>query len=156
VSRHVLQHLVTLTALLVLAWNGTSLATDSDVWSGLAVWGVGVVWFVLALPGILPRRSGSVLGALGTTVGGWLLFDENWGLLLALGTAVALVAVAVLRRDLPVLGVGSVATLIALPFAVEEYVPGVLPAALSLVVGGLALVVIAILTARRRRDTPAA
>ena len=60
------------------------------------------------------------------------------------------------ERDLPVLGVGSVATLIALPFAVEEYVPGVLPAALSLVVGGLALVVIAILTARRRRDTPAA
>jgi hypothetical protein len=156
VSRHVLQHLVTVTALLFLAWNGTSLATDSDIWSGLAVWGVGVVWFVLALPGILPRRSGSVLGALSATIGGWLLFDEDWGLLLALGTAVALVAIAVLRRDLAVLGVGSVATLIALPLAVEEYFPGVLPAALSLVVGGLALVMIAILTARRRRDTPAA
>jgi hypothetical protein len=157
VSRHVLQQVGTVAALLFLAYSGTWLATDSAIWSGLAVWGVGVVWFVLALPGILPRRSGAVLGALSATIGGWFLFEEqHWATLFSLGTAVALVAIAVLRRELAVLGIGSVGTLIALPFAVEEYFPGVLPAALSLVFGGLALVVIAILTARRRRDTPAA
>jgi len=157
VSRHVLQHLGTVAALLFVVNSCTRLATDSAIWSSLAVWGLGVVWFVLALPGILPRRSGAVLGALTATIGGWFLVDERgWGTLFSLGTAVALVAVAVLRRELAVLGIGSVGTLIALPFAVEKYFPGVLPAALSLVVGGLALVVIAILTARRRRDTPAA
>ncbi|MBX6750668.1 MAG: DUF2157 domain-containing protein, partial [Micromonosporaceae bacterium] len=144
-SRHVLQHLSTLAALVPAVWNGTWLATESDLWSNLAVWGVGVVWFALALPGILPRLSGSVLGAITVTIGGLLMLAEDWGSLFALGSAVVLVAVAVLRRELAVLGVGSVATLIALPIAVDEYFPGVLPAALSLVAGGLALVAIAIL-----------
>jgi hypothetical protein len=156
VSRHVLQHLATLAALLPAAWNATWLATETDLWSNLAVWGVGAVWFALALPGILPRRSGTVLGAVSVTIGGLLMLVERWGSLFALGTAVVLVAVAVLRRELAVLGVGSVATLITLPIAVNEYFPGTLPAALSLVAGGLALVAIALLTARRRRHTPAA
>lgn len=155
-SRHVLQHLSTLAALLPAVWNGTWLVTESDLWSNLALWGVGVVWFVLALPGILPRRSGSVLGAVSITIGGLLMLAEDWGSLFALGSAVALVAVAVLRRELAVLGVGSVATLITLPIAVDEYFPGVLPAALSLMGGGLALVAIALLTARRRRSNPTA
>jgi len=156
VSRHVLQHLSTVAALLVAAWSGTTAATDSAVWSSFAVWGVGVVWFVMAQPGIVPRRAGSVSGAIGATIGGILMFSQEWGSMFALGTVIALVAVAVLRRDLAVLGVGSVGTLITLPIAVDEYFPGVLPAALSLVVGGLALVVIAIATARRRRDPSSA
>lgn len=155
VSRHVLQHLSTVAALLMAAWSGTVMATDSNMWSSLAVWGVGVVWFVLSLPDILPRRSAGVFGSLGATIGGIMMLQEEWGALFALGTVVALVAVAVVRRELPVLGVGSVGTLIVLPFTVDEYFPGVLPAALSLVVGGLALVAIALITARRRRDTPA-
>jgi hypothetical protein len=153
VSRHLLQHLSTITWLLITAWNGTLLATDSDLPANLAVWGIGVVWFVLGLLNILPRRSAAVAGSIGTMIGGLLLMGEDWGTLFALGTAVALVAIAVLRRELAVLGVGSVGTLIALPIAVDEYFPGVLPAALSLVAGGLALVAIAILTARRR-STP--
>lgn len=154
VTRHVLPQIATLTALLIGVWNATFLFTASDLWAGLAIWGVGVVWFGLALVSVLPPSSGTVLGSVGATVGSlFVLAAEPWGSLFALGTVVALVALGVVRRQLAVLGVGSVGTLITLPIAVEEYFPGVLPAAISLVVGGLALVVIAIFTARRRRDT---
>lgn len=153
VSRHVLQQVTTVAALLLAAWQGTMLATESDMWANVAVWGVGVVWFALSLPDILPRRGGGVLGGIAATIGGLLMLGEEWGPLFALGTVLAIVAVAVIRRELGVLGVGSVGTLIALPIAVDEYFPGMLPAALSLVGGGLALVAIAVLTARRRRDT---
>jgi hypothetical protein len=124
------------------------------VWPNLAVWGFGVVWFLLSLPDVVPSRSGGVLGAITAAIGGLMMLGEqDWGPVFALGTVVALVAVAVLRRDLPVLGVGSVGTLIALPVAVAEYFPGMLPAALSLVAGGLALVATAVFTSRRRQPS---
>jgi hypothetical protein len=153
--RHLLQQLGLISALTITAWAGTTLATDSYMWSSLAVWGVGVVWFVLSLPAIVPQRSGGVLGAIGAVLGGLMMIgEENWGPLFALGTVIALVITAVMRRELGVLGVGSVGTLIALPFAVEEYFPGELQAALSLVVAGLALVATGVYVARRRRGTP--
>jgi hypothetical protein len=155
VHRHVLQQLMVVGSLLLTAWSGTMLATESDMWSSLAVWGVGVVWFVMSLPGIVPA-SGGVLGAIGSVLGGLMMIGDEaeWGPLFALATVVALVVTAVARRDLGVLGVGSVGTLIALPFAVEEYFPGELQAALSLVVAGLALVATGVYVARRRRTTP--
>lgn len=155
-SRHVLQQASTVLWTAIAGWAGVAMATDAGMWPSFTVWAIGVVWFLLALPDILPQRSGGVLGAITATIGGLMMFGEQeWGPVFALATVVALVATAVARRDLPVLGVGSVGTLIALPLTVEEYFPGMLPAALSLVVGGLALVVIAVLTARRR-TTPAA
>src|SRR5690606_7950865 len=50
--RHVLQQLTVISALTMTAWAGTTLATDSYLWSSLSIWGVGVVWFVLSLPDI--------------------------------------------------------------------------------------------------------
>jgi hypothetical protein len=157
VSRHVLQHASTVLWMALTAWGGAAMATDTGMWPSLAVWGVGVVWFLLSLVDVVPQRSGGVLGAITAAIGGLMMLGEqDWGPLFALGTVVALVAVAVFRRDLPVLGVGSVGTLISLPVAVEEYFPGMLPAALSLVGGGLALVALAVATARRRRDPSSA
>jgi hypothetical protein len=154
--RHALQQLALISALIITAWAGTMLATNSTMWSNLSVWVVGALWFVLSLPGIVPQRSGGVLGAIGSVLGGLMMIgEENWGPLFALGTVILLVVTAVVRRELGVLGVGSVGTLIALPFAVEEYFPGVLQAALSLVVAGLALVATGVYVARRRRSTPA-
>jgi hypothetical protein len=155
VSRHVLQQLSTVASLSFAGWSGATMITNptDPTWPGLAVWGVGVVWFVLSLLDVVPRRSGGVFGSIGATIGGLFMISEDWGYAFALGTVIALVAVAVIRRELGVLGVGSVGTLIALPIAVDHYFPGVLPAALALVVGGLALVTIAVFTARRRRTT---
>jgi Predicted membrane protein (DUF2157) len=155
VSRHILQHFSTLAALLFVAWTGTEMLTIdviglhnayvADMWSSFVVWGIGLVWFALSLLKILPQTS-AVIGAFS------MMVYQEWGSAFALGTAIALVAVAVVRRQLGVLGVGSVATLISLPFTVGQYFPGVLPAALALVVGGLALVGVAVFTARRRRS----
>jgi hypothetical protein len=61
-----------------------------------------------------------------------------------------MVIAAVLRRELGVLGVASVGTLIVLPISVDRYFPGALSAALALVLGGLVLVIVAVYAARRR------
>ncbi len=150
-NRHVLQHISVVVATAIGAASGTMLATDSSVLSSLSVWAVGVVWFSLSVPDLVPQQSGGVLGSLSAVIGSLLMFDEEWGPLMALGTVVALVVAAVIRRQLAVLGVGSVGALIALPATVDRYFDNVLLAALSLVAGGLALVGVAIFTARRRR-----
>ena len=79
-----------------------------------------------------------------------MMIGERWGPVLALGTVVTLVLTAVARKDLLLLGVGSIGTLIVLPITVQTYFQGVLPAAISLVVAGLALVAVGVYTARRR------
>jgi hypothetical protein len=78
------------------------------------------------------------------------MISQSWGPVLGLATVVALVVAAVLRRELGVLGVASVGTLIVLPISVNRYFPGALSAALALVVGGLVLVAVAVYAARRR------
>jgi hypothetical protein len=80
------------------------------------------------------------------------MFGYYWGPLFALGTMIALIVIAVALRELAVLSVSSIGTLIALPPAVDQYLPGgVLSTALALVVAGLALVATGVYTARRRR-----
>jgi hypothetical protein len=155
ISRHVLQHLTTMASVAVAASTGTMLATDSTVLSQLAVWAVGVVWFVLSLPDLIPRQGGGVLGALGAVGGGLAMLGERWGPLIALGTTVTLVVTAVARRQLTVLALASAGTLVALPLAVEQYLPGGMPAAVSLVVAGLVLLAVGVATARRRGRSPA-
>jgi hypothetical protein len=138
---------------MVAANTSVDLATDNWFLASLSVWLVGVVWFVLSLRNIIPERSGGVLGALGAVGGGLLMLGEAEGPILALGTGIALVVSAVARRDLRVLSVGSVGTLIVLPFFTDRYLPGQsLLTALGLVAGGLALVAVAVYTARRRRE----
>jgi len=148
--RHVLQQLAVVASLLVTAAAAAGMASDDFMAPSLAVWGVGVIWYLLSLPGIVPPRGGGVLGALSAVGGGISMLGDSWGPLLALGTVVALVVAGVLRRELGVLGVASIGTLIVLPITTDHYFPGALPAALALVLGGLALVAVAVYTARRR------
>jgi hypothetical protein len=159
-NRHILQHLTTIAATLLAAYWGVDALTRANglseplpgVLSGLAVWAVGVAWFALAWRDIVPRRGGPVLGALGTVIGGLLMLGYYWGPLFAVATMVALTVIAVALRELAVLSVSSIGTLIALPFAVHEYLPGgALSTALALVAAGLALVATGVYTARRRR-----
>ena len=83
-------------------------------------------------------------------VGSVWIENERWGTVIALVSVAGLVAYAVLVRDLVLLAVASLGTLVVLPELVVRYFPGVLSAALTLMVVGLLLVVTAVLTARRR------
>jgi hypothetical protein len=83
---------------------------------GLAVWAVGAGWLVLAWRGIVAaRRAAYVLGGAVTVVGSLASMNVDWGSGLALATAAGLVLAGVLLRDLAVLVVGSVATLLTVP-----------------------------------------
>jgi hypothetical protein len=150
--RHVLQHLAVVASLFVTVAAAAAIVINDPIGPRCAMWGFGVVWFLLSLGGIVPARGGAVLGGVAATIGAISLISETWGPVLALATVVALVIAAVLRRELGVLGVASVGTLIVLPISVNRYFPGALSAALALVLGGLALVIVAVYAARRPRQ----
>jgi hypothetical protein len=149
--RRVLQLASALGFLLVAAAATTSMITNSSTVAGAAVWAVGVAAVVAGAVGIVrPARGALVLGAVATIVGSVWIEDEAWGTWIALATVAGLVGYAVLVRDLVLLAVASLGTLVVLPALVMRYFPGMLPAALTLMVVGLLLVVTAVLTARRR------
>ena len=115
-----------------------------------AVLTVGAVWIALGWSGVVrPARATVVIGSLIAFVGGQLVtvggYSPIWGLL----NAAALVGLALYRRDLLVLGIGSVGVLISLPMVVYDWFPSVAAAAVSLIVVGALLVVAALYTARR-------
>ncbi|MHA6794262.1 hypothetical protein ACVGVM_12255 [Pseudonocardia bannensis] len=60
-------------------------------------------------------RPAYVCGGAVAVLGAQLMLSVDWGTGLAIGTAVALVAVGVWLHDLVLLGVGSVATLLTVP-----------------------------------------
>lgn len=147
----ILQQAAVLLPLLLAAGAATALYLDPL--SPLAVvWGVGVVWCGLAwLRVVRPYRTGLVLGTAAAIVGSLAVEYETANTVMSLVTVAAAVALAVALRDLILLGVASIGTLIALPNVVVRYFPGVLSAALALMVAGVVLVAVAVLTARRRR-----
>lgn len=150
--RHLLQHATVLLAITVTAATATAMLNVPDPLPGLAVWGVGLTWALLAWGGILqPRGIGVLLGSAVVVFGSMTLMGERWGTVVGLATVVALVGVAVAMRNLPLLGIASLGTLVVLPAAVTTFFPGMLSAAIALLFVGVLLVGAAILTARRRR-----
>jgi hypothetical protein len=85
-------------------------------------------------------------------VGAATVVNEGWGVVLALATVSALIGLALALRDLFLLGVGAIGTLIVLPPIMERYFPGALAPALVLMCLGALLVVAAVLMTRRRGD----
>ena len=149
--RRLLQQAAVLAFLLMATSAAVSMITNSYVLPGAAVWAVGAGWCVAGALDLLPPARGAlVLGAVAAIVGSVWIENERWGTVIALVTVAGLVAYAVLVRDLVLLAVASLGTLVVLPELVVRYFPGVLSAALTLVVVGLLLVVTAVLTARRR------
>ncbi|HET6666344.1 MAG TPA: DUF2157 domain-containing protein [Intrasporangium sp.] len=115
-----------------------------------SVLAVGAIWIALGWSGVVrPARPAVVIGSLIAFVGGQLVavggYGPIWGLLAAAG----LVGLALYRRDLLILGIGSVGVLISLPVVVYDWFPSVAAAAVSLIVVGVLLVVAALYTARR-------
>jgi hypothetical protein len=151
--RHLLQQVAVFVALLVSVGTGVSLLPDAGALPGLAVWGVGAAWLALAWGGLIPgRQVGTVLGAVGMVAGSVTMLDEGWTVVLALATVSALIGLALIFRDLYLLGIGAVGTLLVLPPIMGRYFPGALAPALALLGLGVLLVGAAVVTTRRRGE----
>ena len=145
------QQAAVLGALSVTVAAGAAQVAAADTAPGLAVWMLSLVWLGLAWRGWLdPRRAAYLLGSIGALLGATIAAGENWGLVLAVVTAAALVGAAVVLGDLAVLGIGAVGTLVFLPTATYRFFPGALAAPLGLLVTGLLLLAAAQRTTRRR------
>ena len=121
---------------------------------GVAVWGVGAVWFLLGWVGLVrPRWTASLLGGIALLIGAGLTTPTSGGIVLGLATAAALVVIAVRSHDLVVLGLGGWGALQFVPIAVNQWFPGQLAVAIALLVVGAVLVTAALWVARRRAHT---
>ena len=132
----------------------TFLARDSLWLAGSAVWAVGAIWFLLARGGVVaPRRGGTVLGAIAAIVGAELVLGTGTSVL-ALGTVLAVVLLAVAFRDLILLVVATAGCLLVLPEAFGRLFGSLATPAVLLAAAG-ALLVAGVLVAGRRRDAAA-
>lgn len=121
--------------------------------SGLAVLGLAALGGAAALRGwaepvrtaLAAAAAGGIVGALVTTSG-----DDGWAHLLAVGVVTAVVVAAVRLDDLLLLGIGAVGALQVLPRAVAHFFPGLVAAAVVLLVAGAALIASGLAIARRR------
>jgi hypothetical protein len=150
-------------AALVVGLTGTAGAAAAqfqvreDQLPGLAMWGVGAIWFLLGWGDMVrPRWTALLLGGIGLMIGPGMTMPADGGIVLALTTVTALVVLAVLARDLLVLALGAWGALQFLPIAINEWFPGEVAAAVALLVAGGLLVSTAIWIARRRGVSPSA
>lgn len=152
VHRHPVQHITTYAAGLLFAGSLVAQLPHVGMLPALSVWGIGVAWALGAWGGLVrPAQLGRWLGA-STAVGGAVaVAGENWGAVLALATVAALVTVAVLLRDTGLLMVALLGVLLILPAVVSLWFPGMVSAAVALLVAGVCLVGAAVILARRRR-----
>lgn len=155
--RAIPQHVAFVAAFVVAVGSAAALLpANSGEPPSLAVWGAGLAWMLLGWGGVVaPRAAAYVCGGVAVVFGSLLLADSNWGAAIAVASAALFVAAGVLERDLVLLGVGAVATLVAVPRVVAERFPEAVVVALVLVVLGIALVGTGLFVARRRRaDAP--
>jgi MFS family permease len=148
-----LQHLVAAVALAATVATALAKISDAEYLPGTGIWAVGLVWFLLALGGVLrPRRFALTLGSAVAIVGALLLMvmSDDAGIALTLASAAAVVAMAVVMTDLTLLAVGAVGLLFALPTAVSTWFGGTFAAPIALLGAGVLLVVAALWIARRR------
>lgn len=117
---------------------------------GLGVWVVGVLWSGLGLTGVLvPAETPIALGAATAVFGAMTTAGSDGGMALVLTTVAAVLAVALLRHDLVLLGVAAVAALVNVPAAIARWFAGSAPAAIALLLAGGVLVGLAVWMTRR-------
>lgn len=145
-----LQHLTLLAPLVVATGASASLLPGSGTAPAACVWAVGVAWYLLGWGGVLrPRREVELAGVVVVVVGTAFMAGEPWGAPLALVTLAALAVLAVRLRDLPLLVITALATLVDLPPIVNRYFHGLLSASGVLLVVGSLLVGAALVAVRR-------
>ncbi|MFI5623642.1 DUF2157 domain-containing protein [Nocardioides sp. NPDC051685] len=157
VGRTPVQQLAMMVGLMLTAAALTNELEVNDALPGFAVWGVALIWLLLGWGGVLePRRLAMAFGAAGMFAGALTTIPTHAGIVLALATSVAVVATAVVFRDLLMLAVGALGTLMVLPSSVIELFPGELAAPIVMLVVGALLVGAGLFIARRRHTEPQA
>ncbi|HVT77382.1 MAG TPA: DUF2157 domain-containing protein [Acidimicrobiales bacterium] len=146
-----LQHLATFAAIAVTVG---SLAGHVEhvgaLYVGIALWGLGVSWLVLAWMGVVsPVPVGYVAGALlaigaGQAVGA----DGRWGDILAVATVVAILGASVPTRSMVLLWLGVLGIFEAVPTAITRHFGDSLGAPLILFLVGLTLIGAAVVASR--------
>jgi uncharacterized membrane protein len=125
---------------------------ESDALSGVAVWGVGVCWVLLALGGVVrPVRIASVLGAATAVLGAAITEGWSAGIVFAVCTALAVLMLAVATGDLALLAVGALGSIVVLPAMIHRWFTGTAAAGVLLLLG-LGLLGVATLVARQGKD----
>jgi hypothetical protein len=146
-----LQQVALMVGAMLTAGTAMDQVVDGDWAIGIGIWSVGLAWLVLGWTERLrPRAMAMPLGALGMVFGASATMTYDAGIVLALVTVAAVVLMAVLARELPMLGAGAIGTLMIVPRAVDEWFPGELTAPFVLLAVGGGLVVLAVWIARSR------
>ncbi|MFD4324775.1 DUF2157 domain-containing protein [Nocardioides sp. NPDC058538] len=156
-GRTFVQQMVMMVGFMLTAAALTNELGVNDELPGFAVWGVALIWLLLGWGGVLePGRFVIVYGAAAMFIGALTTIPTYAGIGLALLTSAAVVAAAILFRDLLLLAVGAIGTLLVLPSAVIELFPGDLAAPIVMLAVGALLVGAGLFIARRRHAEPQA
>ena len=147
--RMALQH-IALFLSVTLAVASVFLVEESSV-TGWAVWVFAAAWTVAGgsrrLP---PERTAYALGSLAMLISAQnVAVVTAAGLWLGLGTAVALLAMSVLRHERVLLGFGVAGLFMFLVRTMQEYLGGGAGMAIGLAVAGFAVILIALVLSRR-------
>jgi hypothetical protein len=150
VRRTWLQQLALLVSLVLSAAAVGEQVAETESAPGLSVWVLAVAWTVVAWTGRLqPRSTGLAFGGLAAIFGAMTSWSDV-GIVLGLVSAVALLALALFERSLPLLAVAAFGLLQTAPRAAFEWFPGRLSASLTLILVGGLLVAAAVWVARHR------
>ena len=145
-----LQQLALLVSLVLSAAAVGVQVAESDPVPGISVWVLAVAWTAVAWTGrIQPRTTGMAFGGVAAIFGAMTTGSEL-GIVLGLATAVAMLALALYERSLPLLAVAAFGLLQGAPRAAFEWFPGRLSASLTLITVGSLLVGAAVWVARHR------
>jgi hypothetical protein len=147
-----LQQLALLVPLVMSASAVGLQVAESDSAPGISAWVLAVAWTAVAWTGRLqPRATGLAFGGLAAIFGA-MTTASDLGIVLGLTTAVAMLALALYERSLPLLAVAAFGLLQTAPRAAFEWFPGRLSASLTLIVVGGLLVGAAVWVARHRAE----
>lgn len=150
--RVALQQVALMVGGMVTASAAMAKLVEDDWGPGLGIWAIGVVWLALGWTRAFKTRGTAMaLGALGMIIGASATMSYDAGIGLGLATVAAVVLLAVVARELPLLAVGALGTLQIVPRAVGEWFPGELTAPFVLLAIGGGLVVLAVWIARHAR-----
>jgi hypothetical protein len=154
-----LQHVATFIALGVTVGAVAGQAEHiGGLFVGIALWGLGVSWVVLARLGIAsPMPLGYAAGAiLAIGAGGVVGGEVWWGDLLVIITALVFLASSVPTRSMVLLWVSSVGMLQAVPTAIGRHFDDSLGAPVVLFLAGASLITVAVVVSRVAPEVRAA